>query len=276
VGEPILGGEELRDLAACLDDPRPADERGDAHCPFPVRVLLRSEGRRPTVRPLVLHRAVVRRVEHDRVVGDLQVVEDLEQIADHRVVLDHPVRLEAEARLPVRLLLEVGEDVHPGGVEPGEERLPRLYRALHEVLGRLEELPVDRLHALLGQRPRVLDPSAGGRLEHAARTELLVELVALGIVRVFGFFLGVQMVKISEELIEAMVRRQELVAVAQVVLVELPGGVAERLQHLGDRRVFLLDPDGRAREADLREAGAVGALPPRMNAARPAVQLCWP
>ncbi|HEU4899330.1 MAG TPA: hypothetical protein VFX88_17465, partial [Actinomycetota bacterium] len=38
-------------------------------------------------------------------------------------------------------------------------------------------------------------------------------------------------------------RGQELVAVAEVVLPELPGGVAERLQQLGDGRVLGLEAD---------------------------------
>ena len=50
--------------------------------------------------------------------------------------------------------------------------------------------------------------------------------------------------------------RQILVPVAQMVLAELAGGVALRLEQLGDRRVFLLEADGGTGHADLREAGA--------------------
>ena len=46
------------------------------------------------------------------------------------------------------------------------------------------------------------------------------------------------------------------VAVAEVVLAELAGGVAQRLEQLGDGRVFLLQADRGARHADLGEAGA--------------------
>ena len=87
-----------------------------------------------------------------------------------------------------------------------------------------EELLVDRLHALAGQRAGVLDLAVGGRLEHAARAELLAELGVLRIVGILGLLLGVEVVEVAEELVEAVRRGQELVAVAQVVLAELRGG----------------------------------------------------
>ena len=42
------------------------------------------------------------------------------------------------------------------------------------------------------------------------------------------------MVQVAEELVEAVQRRQEFVQVAEVVLAELPGGVALRLERGGD------------------------------------------
>ena len=65
---------------------------------------------------------------------------------------------------------------------------------------------------------------------------------------ILGLFLGVQVVEVSEKLVEAVHGRQVFVAVAQVVLAELAGRVAQRLEQLGDRRVFFLQSDGRARE----------------------------
>ena len=41
-----------------------------------------------------------------------------------------------------------------------------------------------------------------------------------------------------------------------MVLAELAGGVAQRLQQFGDGRVFLLQADGGAGHADLGQAGA--------------------
>jgi hypothetical protein len=55
-------------------------------------------------------------------------------------------------------------------------------------------------------------------------------------------------------------RRQEFVAVAEVVLAELAGGVAERLQRLGDGDVLRLQAERRARQADLGVAGAQTGL----------------
>ena len=46
----------------------------------------------------------------------------------------------------------------------------------------------------------------------------------------------VEVVEVAEELVEAVDRRQELVQVAQVVLAELAGGVAHRLQRRRDGR----------------------------------------
>ena len=66
----------------------------------------------------------------------------------------------------------------------------------------------------------------------------------------------VEVVEVAEELVEAVHRRQELVQVAEVVLAELPGGVALRLQRGGDG-------DGLGRHADvgagLADGGHAGA-----------------
>jgi hypothetical protein len=86
------------------------------------------------------------------------------------------------------------------------------------------------------------------------------KLLGVGVVRVLRVLLGVQVVEVAEELVEAVRRRQVLIAVAQVVLPELAGRIAERLQELGDRRVLGRDPDLRTRYADLAQAGAVDAL----------------
>ena len=114
-----------------------------------------------------------------------------------------------------------------------------------------EELLVHRLHPLPRQRAGVLDRLLAdlaehridgrvvlvGRLalHHAARAELLPEIRVLRIVRVFRLFLGVEVIEVAEELIEAVHRRQVLVAVAEVVLAELAGGIAEILEELRDR-----------------------------------------
>src|SRR3972149_8345208 len=70
------------------------------------------------------------------------------------------------------------------------------------------------------------------------------------------FVLGVEVVEGAEELVEAVGRGQVLVAVAQMVLAELPGHVALRLEQVGQRRVFLLETLLGTRQADLEQSGA--------------------
>ena len=100
----------------------------------------------------------------------------------------------------------------------------------------------------------------GPAVQHAARAELLAELreVLRGrVVRQLRLLFGVQVVEVAEELVEAVHRRQILVAVAQVVLAELPGRVAQRLEQLRDRRVLRLQAESAPGHADFGEAGAV-------------------
>ena len=68
------------------------------------------------------------RVDHDRVVGDAKIIERLEQLSNIAVVLDHSVGIfvPRHAALPDHRWPHVGEDVHPGGVHPDEERLAGL------------------------------------------------------------------------------------------------------------------------------------------------------
>jgi hypothetical protein len=63
-------------------------------------------------------------------------------------------------------------------------------------------------------------------------------------------------IEIAEELVEAVHRRQVLVAVAEVVLAELAGGVAEGFQHVGDGGILRPQSQLRARHPDLGQAGA--------------------
>src|SRR6478735_1289631 len=90
---------------------------------------------------------------------------------------------------------------------------------------------------------------------------MLAEFLALREIRVFRLFLGVEMVEITEELIEAMHGRQKLVPVPEVILAKLPSGIAVGLEQLGDGRVFLLQPEGSSRNADLGQPGAPRVLP---------------
>ena len=51
-------------------------------------------------------------------------------------------------------------------------------------------------------------------------------------------FLRIQVVEVAQEFVEAVVGRQHIVAVTEVVLAKLAGGVALGLEQLGDGRVF--------------------------------------
>ena len=153
----------------------------------------------------------------------------------------------------------MGPKVHVGRVDPAEEGLARGMLALDPVLGGADNLIVDGLHPLLGERSRVfyflLAHPAPARLfggivgigrptvHHAARAKAFAKVRKVLRIRVVGqlrFLLGVQMIEVAEKLVETVGRRQELVQVAQVVLAELTGGVTERFEQLGNGRVFCL------------------------------------
>jgi hypothetical protein len=110
--------------------------------------------------------------------------------------------------------------------------------------------------------PRSSSDSGCRASEYAAGTELKFELGVLGI---FGVF-GIQVIKISEELIEAMNGGQELVAVAKMVLAELPGRVAERLEQFGERRIFIRQPFFGSRQSNLQHELNDNAEPERNEA----------
>ncbi len=91
-----------------------------------------------------------------------------------------------------------------------------------------------------------------------ARTDGVDEILrVVGAERVLH---GVEVVEVAEELVEAVDGRQELVEIAEVVLAELPGGVALALQDGGQRGRLGGHADVRARLADRGQAGADGEL----------------
>ena len=187
-------------------------------------------------------------------------------------MLDHAVGIDADAGATDRVRREMRPDVHAAGVEPDEERLAVAIGAIDEIRRRVEELAVHRLHALLGQRPGVLAlllaPRAeprilargvrgrGDAFQDAARSEGGLEGRILGIVDVLRLLLGIEVIEVAEELVEAVHGRQEVVAVAEMVLAELAGGVAQRLDQVGDGRILCRQALRRAGQADLEEPGA--------------------
>ena len=246
-----------------------AHHAGHAIRALPARVLLVPEGGGARIRPGVHVRPVVGAVLHERVVGDAELVQEVEHLADALVVVDHHVVVLGlpAAGLATALRLHMRPRVHVRRVEPHEERLAGVVGGLDELLGRREELVVARLHPLLGQRTGVLDLLAalavGPAVQHAAGPVFLLEVgevLRVRIVHFLGFFLGVQVIQVAEELVEAVHRRQVLVAVTEVVLAELAGAIAERLERLGDSDVLGLEAQLRAGKTDLGEAGAQAAL----------------
>ena len=177
-------------------------------------------------------RAVVGGVQHDRVLGQTLLVDEVEDLADQLIVVDHRVVV---LRLPppgfaAAAVLDVGAEMHVGGVQPDEERGVSGLGVGHEPQRLRQDLVVDRLHPLLGQRAGVLDPLAAvlvrPRVDHPARAEPLPEPGQLLLGRVvveLRLLLCVQVVEIAEELVEPVRGRQELVLIAEVVLAELPG-----------------------------------------------------
>ena len=97
-------------------------------------------------------------------------------------------------------------------------------------------------------------------MQHAARAEPRLERRVLRIVRVLWLLLGVQVIEVAEELVEAVHGGQELVAVAEVVLAKLAGHVALGLEQFGERRVLVGQALLGARQADLQQAGAKRGL----------------
>ena len=180
------------------------------------------------------------------------------------VVLDHAVGIRPQTGDALALLLQMGVDVHPGGVPPEEERLVLLLGFFHEAQRLLGDFLVDRFHALLAERAGGHDllraVRVGPAVQHAARLELLDHFRILEVVRVLELFLRIEVVERAEELVEAVRGRQGVVGVTEVVLAELTGLVALPLEQFGDGHVPRLEPFLRAGQADLEHAGAEADL----------------
>ena len=235
-------------------------------------------------------RAIVGRVHDEGVVGDTKIIQRLEDRADVLVVVDHGVVVRAlpTPRLTDALRLRVGAEVHVSEFTQTKNGL-LVFLPLDEIHGSIGDVVVDRHHPRLGERAGVLTDLLadfaearidrrivlvrGFAVHHAARSVPRKECRVFRVVRQFRFFLGVQVVEVAVELVEAVHSGKELVAVAKMVLAELSGCIAERLEQLGNRRVFLLQPERGAGKPTL-------VIPvrkpdcPVMNDARPAVQLC--
>jgi hypothetical protein len=106
-------------------------------------------------------RAVVGGVEHQGVVGDAQFVQQIEELADVHVVLDHAVGVLVLPGDAAQLLFHVGAEVHARAVPPHEPGLAGLVLLADELDRAIRGLVVHGFHALLRQRPGILDLAAG-------------------------------------------------------------------------------------------------------------------
>ncbi len=136
----------------------------------------------------------------------------------------------------------VGSKVHPRRVEPAEKRFAGFGLTIDEIHRGGGGFVVDGFHPLFGQWTGVFNglladtakawifggivPVCGLALEDTARAQIRAESGIARVVEVLRFFLGVEVIEIAEEFVEAMYGGQKFVTVAEMVLAELAGGVA--------------------------------------------------
>src|SRR5215467_4717695 len=173
---PVLGGKDVVDLDAWRHQAWPAHHRRHAVAAFPIGVLLAAERRGAAVGPGEGLRAVVGRVDDDRIIRDAEIVELLQQFANVRVMLHHAVGIDAKPGFVPRLGLEPCPDVHAGRTEPDEERLAVLHCTVNELRRGLQELLIDCLHTLLGEWPGIL----ASLLAPGAKTGIIARRVGRG------------------------------------------------------------------------------------------------
>ena len=150
----------------------------------------------------------------------------------------------------------MGAEVHVREVDPHKHRLASFGLFLDELRRASRDVVIDGLHALLGQRAGILDFLCSVRqcpgVNYTPWAELLAkagEIRILWIVREFRFFLCVEVVEVSVEFVKAVICRQVLVSVTEMILAKLPGGVALRLEQFCNCHIPFLQAKGRARHA---------------------------
>jgi len=130
--------------------------------------------------------------------------------------------------------------VHSGRVEPNEEWLVRLRICVDELLGCTEEFLINCRHSFDGQGTGVFYSLSaigiGPGMDDAARAVFFLELRVFWIKIAFGLFLGVEVIKVAKEFVEAVIGRQMLVMIPEMIFAELARGVALSLHNVRDRR----------------------------------------
>ena len=291
---------------------RPADDARHAEATFTDGALGVFERRHAAVRPGEYFRAVVRAEDHDGVVCFADVIQVLQQRADAVIHLLHARLLQAIVGLGCSALSCTswrGTSRRACAcVVPDEERFVVLLGLVHEVTRSLDQNGVECRHVVL-RFPR-WEVVHVGHVGHVRKRRqwafihdfLLADLAPArhvgGIVRVRRPAMHetaravlvvkrlvvrervpirvrhcVEVIEVTEELIEAVHRRQELVQIAEVVFAELPGRVALRLER-GGEGTGLAQACRHPRPAWPTVVRPVRmGISPVMKFARPAVQL---
>src|SRR5579863_5429901 len=173
---------------------------------------------------------------------------------------DHDIGVVAlAAALALVLLRTMGPEVHRGRVVPKEEWLAFLVSLVDECERVFGHFLVDGFHPLFGEWTGILDLLSAFAIcpavEHASRSEMLLERRIFWVVHVLRLLLRVEMVEIAEEFVEAVHRGQEFILVAEMVLAELAGDIAEGLQQFRNGGVIRPDADIGTWHANLGQPG---------------------
>ena len=148
--------------------------------------------------------------------------------------------------------------MHAGRVEPHKEGFVVFCRALNKLLRAIQKLEVDGFHAFFVERAGIGHAAIRKTVHHTTRPKALAECRVLRIVGIFGLFFCVQVVQVTKELIKAVLGRQELIAIAQVVFTKLSRGIALLFQQRGEGHVFRPDTQICAGHTHFSEASADG------------------
>src|SRR5262249_50528961 len=147
--------------------------------------------------------------------------------------------------LPPALFLGMREQTHVRRIEPDEEWPFGIMLALDEALGRRDKFVIARFHALFRERSRILDLLLAGAApapllrrvvfvrrpgtDHATRTIILSKIGKILVRRIVGhfrLFFGIEVIEISEKLVKAVIGRQHVIEITEMVLSELSRRIA--------------------------------------------------
>jgi hypothetical protein len=113
--------------------------------------------------------------------------------------------------------------------------------AINEIQTGLEKFLIHRFHPFGVQWASVFDLLRAVRLcpavKHTAWPKLLLELGVFWIVRTLWFLFRVQVIEITEELVDSMNRGQKLVPITKMVFAKLSRGIP-RGEKFGDGQIF--------------------------------------